>query len=237
MARTARIVVPGIPHHVTQRGNRRQQTFFGEADYSRYVDLVGERCRAVGVDILAWCLMPNHVHLLLVPSVASALTEALSSAHQRYSWLVNRRQGWQGHLWQSRFYSCPLDDLHLLAAVRYVELNPLRARLVASPEQWRWSSVRGHVSGEGDRLVRAARPRALQDIDDWLAFLAAGLTDEEIASLRLHFRTGKALGNPSFIAQLEAQTGLDLRIRPRGRPPKWGQPLFRGTLLSASESH
>ena len=125
MPRAPRIVVPGVAHHVTQRGNRRQQTFFSDADYMRYVELVGEGCRNAGVGVLAWCLMPNHVHLILVPSDATGLTAALSVAHQRYTWIVNGRNSWKGHLWQRRFYSSPLDGAHLRAAVRYVELNPL----------------------------------------------------------------------------------------------------------------
>lgn len=220
MPRTARIVVPGVAHHVTQRGNRRQQTFFGEPDYARYVELIAEGCSEARVDVLAWCLMPNHVHLLLVPSTPSGLADALASAHQRYTWLVNRRNRWQGHLWQSRYYSCPLDDAHLVAAVRYVELNPLRARLVVTPEQWRWSSVRGRVSGKGDVLIRGERPTPLRDVGDWLAFLAEGLADEEVERLRSHLRTGAALGGDEFVAQIEARIGRSLQCRPRGRPSR-----------------
>lgn len=220
MPRAARIVVPGIPHHVTQRGNRRQQTFFSDADYGRYLGLIAKGCREAKAEVLAWCLMPNHVHLVLVPSTQGGLADALAGAHQCYSWLVNRRNGWQGHLWQSRFYSCPLDDAHVVAAVRYVELNPLRARLVATPEQWRWSSTRGRVSGNGDDLIDGERPPALRNVGDWLAFLAEGLDDETAERLRAHQRTGAALGAAEFLAHIEALIGRSVRRRPRGRQPR-----------------
>ena len=193
MPRIARIVVPGVPHHVTQRGNRRQPTFFGDGDFARYVELLADACSDAQVEVLAWCLMPNHVHLVLVPATSAGLAGAFKAAHQRYTWVINRRNGWQGHLWQSRFYSCPLDGAHAISAIRYVELNPVRARLVATPEQWRWSSVRGRVLGTGDRLVRQQRPQFLDDIGDWLEFLAGGLRDEEAELLRSHVLSGKAL--------------------------------------------
>ena len=218
MPRTARIVVPGIAHHVTQRGNRRQQTFFEISDYARYVDLVAEGCRDAGVEVLSWCLMPNHVHLVLRPRTADGLTQALSVAHQRYTWVVNRRKGWQGHLWHSRFYSCPLDDAHLRIAVRYVELNPLRARLVATPDAWRWSSANGRMTGRGDALVAPDRPIELRDIADWRAFLAQGIDDEAAERLRTHERKGLALGSDAFVTRVEDEIGRNLKRRPRGRP-------------------
>ena len=130
MARLARVVAPGLPHHVTQRGNRRQQTFFGDEDYRAYKDLLAEHCREAEVAIWAYCWMPNHVHLILVPQSAEGLRQGLGEAHRRYTRRVNLREGWRGYLWQGRIASFPLDETHLLAAGRYVELNPLRAGLV-----------------------------------------------------------------------------------------------------------
>ncbi|HEX5183494.1 MAG TPA: transposase [Allosphingosinicella sp.] len=123
MARLARIVVPDVPHHVTQRGNRRQEVFFGEEDYAAYKALVAETCAENEVRCLAWGLMPNHVHLILVPSRADGLRAALADAHRRYSRRVNFARGWTGYLWQGRFASYPMDEAHLMAAVRYVELG------------------------------------------------------------------------------------------------------------------
>jgi putative transposase len=218
MSRVARIVVPGVPHHVTQRGNRRMPTFFGPTDYARYLALVATCCAEARVATWAWCLMPNHVHLVLVPETVDGLARAMSSVHQKYSWVVNREQGWQGHLWQSRFYSCPLDDTHVQSAVRYVEFNPVRAQLVRTPEQWRWSSAQGHITGDGDKLVRRDRPPALRDVGDWAAFLAEGLSVEEADALRLHQVSGRALGSPAFVERLETVLGQKLRAKPRGRP-------------------
>src|SRR3990172_7401077 len=133
MARLARVVVPGYPHHVTQRGNRRQATFFDDDDYQAYRDLMAEWCRRCGVRVWAYCLMPNHVHLIAVPGSPEALRQAVGEAHRRYTRLVNFREGWRGHLWQGRFASFVMDEGHLLAAARYVERSPVRAGLVTEP--------------------------------------------------------------------------------------------------------
>ena len=158
--------------------------------------------------------MPNHVHLIVVPRDADGLCSALSGAHQRYTWVVNRRNGWQGHLWQARFYSCPLDDAHLRQAVRYVELNPLRARLVGVPEAWRWSSAAGRVLGRGDELVAGCRPRALADIADWSAFLAEGLSEDELERIRSMHRSGRRVGRQSVerVEGVEAAAMLPLGL-------------------------
>jgi len=139
MARIARVVAAGLPHHVTQRGNRRQPVFFGDDDYKAYRALLAEGCRAAGVAIWAYCLMPNHVHLILVPSDADGLRAALGEVHRRYTRQVNLREGWRGYLWQGRFASFPMDESYLLACARYVELNPVRAKLVRRAADWRWS--------------------------------------------------------------------------------------------------
>ena len=165
MARLPRLVLPGLPYHVTQRGNRRQPTFFGEEDYALYLKLLRFWCAKAETAVWAWCLMPNHVHLVLVPARPEGLAAALAPAHRRYTWEINQRQGWRGFLWQSRFASCPMDEAHLHACLRYVELNPVRAGLVARPEQWRWSSARAHLGLAADGLTdldprrRADRPR------------------------------------------------------------------------------
>jgi putative transposase len=153
MARLARIVIPHVPHHVTQRGNRRQPVFFDEEDYAAYKELLAEACTKHDVRCLAWCLMPNHVHLILVPGAADALRAALAEAHRLYSRRINFAKGWTGYLWQGRFASYPMDDAHLITAVRYVELNPVKARMVKRAEDWRWSSAPAHVLGTADGLT------------------------------------------------------------------------------------
>ncbi len=226
MSRAARIVVPGAAHHVTQRGARRQQTFFTDTDYARYVDLIAEGRLKANVSVVAWCLMPNHVHLILVPQTTDGLVRALSSAHQRYTWVINRRNGWTGYLWQRRFHSTPMDDAHLILAIRYVELNPVRARLVERPEEWRWSSVRGRVSGTGDALIEGARPELLANVADWKGFLAEGLDEANARRIRSIETKETVLGGPAFVRHVETMAGRSLETRPRGRPRKWGHPPF-----------
>ncbi len=218
MARLARVVAPGIPHHVTQRGNRRQQTFFRPADYRLYRELMAECCGRCGVEVWAYCLMPNHVHLIAVPKTADALQRAFGEAHRRYSRAINAREGWGGHFWQGRFASFPMDETYLLAAARYVELNPVRARLRRRPESHPWSSARAHLAGRDDGLVTVAP--LLELVPEWPAFLAAGLDAEQATALRGHERTGRPLGGEGFVARLEKKLRRRLAKRRPGPKPK-----------------
>ncbi len=224
MARLARIVIPDIAHHVTQRGNRNLPVFFGEADYVLYRDLIAEGCSNAKVAVLAWCLMPNHVHLVAVPADADGLRRALAEAHRRYTKSINQREGWRGHLWQERFHSFPLDDPHLIAAVRYVELNPVRAKLVRTPESWPWSSTLARLARRGDGLVTRTRPPPLDAAGPWPAFLAAGMGTKQSEhvdeTLRQHERTGRPLGTAQFVARLEQLAGRALAPKPAGRPKR-----------------
>ena len=146
MARLARIVIPAVPYHVTQRGNRRQQTFFCDEDYALYRDLLGQAARKAGSEIWSYCLMPNHVHIILVPSHEDGLRMTVADAHRRYTGFVNARHRWTGHLWQGRFGAVAMDEAHLMAAARYVALNPVRARIVERAQDWPWSSARAHLA-------------------------------------------------------------------------------------------
>lgn len=214
----ARLVVPDVPHHVTQRGNRRQKTFFSDDDFRLYRHLLGQWCAKAGTRIWAWCLMPNHVHLVLVPAHEDGLRAALGEAHRRYTRFVNQREDWRGHLWQSRFASFPMDEAHLRACVRYVELNPVRAGLVARPEEWPWSSTRAHLGVARDRLTELAPMR--ERVGDWSAFLAAGLDEREREAIRASERTGRPLGGQAFLDRLAGSLDRPLNLRPRGRPRK-----------------
>jgi putative transposase len=162
--------------------------------------------------------MPNHVHLLLMPADADAPRLALGETQRRYTRAVNQRQGWVGHLWQGRFSSYVLGPNHVLAAARYIELNPVRARLVLRPEDWPWSSARGHLARRADRLV-AAMTSLLDEAGDWAAFLASGLDDPRLDAVRRHERTGRPLGSEAFVADLEQRLGRRLRPAQRGRKP------------------
>ncbi len=215
MARLARVVVPGVPHHVTQRGNRRQPVFFGDDDYAAYLDLLSEGCRGAGVEVWGYCLMPNHVHLILTPRDEDGLRAALSEAHRRYSWRVNAREGWRGYLWQGRFASAPMDEGHLLACARYVELNPVRAGLEVRAEAWRWSSARAHLAGRDDGIARVEP--LLSRAPDWAAFLAAGLGEAEHRVIQAAERTGRPLGSDAFVADVEQRLGRSLARQKPGR--------------------
>jgi putative transposase len=218
MARLARVVVEGVAHHVTQRGNRRQQVFFGDDDYAAYRAMLAEGCAAAGVAVWAYCLMPNHVHLILVPSSADGLRAALAEAHRRYTRRVNFREGWRGYLWQGRFASTAMDEAHLMAAARYVELNPVRARLTKTPEAWPWSSARAHLAGRDDGLASAA-PLLEREVD-WRAFLDQGLAEDEHKALQAAERTGRPLGSAVFVAGLERRLGRTLARGKPGRKPR-----------------
>jgi putative transposase len=177
------------------------------------VALLSEWCGRCGVEVWAYCLMPNHVHLIAVPASEEALRRAIGEAHRRYTRAVNFREGWRGHLWQGRFASFVMDEPHLLSAARYVELNPVRARLARRPEEYPWSSARAHLQGEDDPLV-AVEP-LLQLQPDWQGFLSVGLAEDEAQILRQHERTGRPAGCTSFVAALETLTG---RLLHRQKP-------------------
>ena len=219
MARMARAVAPGMPHHVTQRGNRRQQTFFKDDDYRTYLDLMSTWCGKYRVEIWAYCLMPNHVHLIAVPKTKDGLNLAIGEAHRRYTRHINFREGWRGHLWQGRFGSFIMDDSYLLACAKYIELNPVRAGIVSAAEMWAWSSAQSHILGQDDPLVKA-RPLCDMIGMPWKQFLATDVTNPEIEIFRKYERTGRPLGEETFIRQIEDVLGRRLRPRKPGPTPK-----------------
>jgi putative transposase len=207
-----------LPHHVTQRGNRRQQTFFCDDDYAAYVKLMAEWCGERGVEVWAYCLMPNHVHLVAVPRSEDGLGRAVGEAHRRYTRRINFREKWRGYLWQGRFASFVMDEPYLLAAARYVELNPVRAGLAADAADWRWSSAGAHLSGRDDGLVRVGP--MLTMVGDWRALLDSALREHELRELRGHCRTGCPLGDDTFLDRLERNAGRTVRPKKPGRPLK-----------------
>lgn len=220
MTRLTRIVAPGLPHHVTQRGNRQQPTFFDAEDYRFYLDLLSESSARYGLSIWAYCLMPNHLHLIVVPETEASLARTLGETHRRYTRKINSRQGLTGHLWQGRFASFVMGESHLLAAARYIERNPVRAGLVQSPEDWAFSSAGAHLKGRDDSLVKVA---PLLDLaPDWRNFIAdnAPETDEETGKINLHVSTGRPLGDAAFVAALENRLGRSLAKRKPGPKKK-----------------
>ena len=210
MTRLARITVPGLPHHVTQRGNGRQKVFFSDADYARYRDLLAFHCQAAGVQIWAWCLMPNHVHLLLVPQDEDGLRSALSKTHRIYAGIIHAREHRSGHFWQGRFGSVALDEDHLLNAFRYVALNPVRARLVKNAADWPWASTGTYLSGEDDGVTQ--RGPMLSRFPDMNGLFDSPQIDDKGAFDRLrHAETiGRPLGGPAFLQSLADRFGRTL---------------------------
>ena len=196
MARIARIVVPGLPHHVTQRGVRRMRIFFSDDDREEYLQLLAEQGERFGVKYLAWCLMDNHVHLVAAPSEEASLAKGIGEAHKRYSRMINFREGWRGYLLQGRFFSCPLEGSYAVAAIRYVLRNPVRARRCSQAWDYRWSSARWLV-GIQDTDPLAIRSPLLDEVDDWRGILQ---TDpEEAMDLRKHTRTGRRCAQMSSL--------------------------------------
>jgi len=215
MPRIARIVIPGCPHHIIQRGNRRQPVFFSDDDKVLYLDLLKRQIDKHGLSIWAYCLMNNHVHLVAVPADKESLAKGLAEVHRKYTSLINIREDWKGYLWQGRFISYPMDDAYCYAAVRYIERNPVRAKLVGRAEEFPWSSARPHVHRLADRLLSCSPLES--SIADWSAYLAKVEPDEEVREFKEHERTGRPLGSKEFINRLEDMLGRTLAPRKRGR--------------------
>ena len=217
MARLARVVLPGYPHHVTQRGNRRQAVFFQQEDYDTYLGLLKEWCGKENVEIWAYCLMTNHVHLVVKPGKKSNLSKALGETHRRYTRMINFRENWRGFLWQGRFASFPMDKNWLLRAAAYVELNPVKAGMVKTAWDYQWSSVHAHLSGEDKAGIVEAK-KLLKLVGDWKSYLleAQGYGVEEFESCE---RTGRPLGNERFIERAEKLLKRDLKKKKPGPKP------------------
>lgn len=219
MARFARVIAVGVAHHVTQRGTGRQFILNGDADRQVYLDLLRENAARHKASLIGYCLMSNHVHLILVPAEGDALANALRHAHGRYAAYWNAKHGSSGHVWQGRYYSCPLDQPHLWEALRYAELNPVRAGMVAEAESWRWSSAGAHCGGtEADGWLAMKEWAARWTASNWRQYLAAGVGESEIAAVRAYTHTGRPLGSEEFVRELEEKTKRLLAPRRGGRP-------------------
>ena len=204
MPRSARLVIPEVPYHITQRGNNRTQTFFYDPDYKTYLELLREYSRQAGLTILGYCLMPNHVHLLGVPGNQAALAQAVGHTHSRYVQLFNLRHQRGGHLWQERFFSCALDEAQLVVAMRYVECNPVRAGLMQLAWEYTWSSAVAHV-GRGDffGLLDLARWSKHWSPAAWREFLLESEEEQQLVALRQCTHAGKPCGDREFLDKLE----------------------------------
>lgn len=219
MPRVSRFVCPGVPHHVTQRGNRRGRVFFSDADCRIYLTWLRDYATRHGLDVLAYCLMINHVHLVVVPATSDSMHLTFRHLHTRYAQRLNRARDWKGHVWQGRYFSSALDESHFWAAIRYVERNPVRAGIVGRAENYPWSSARAHCgSGQDPVLTTNARwLRQFDGIGDWSAWLAADDEQQRLDSLRKNTKKGLPCGSEQFLRSLEASTGRTLEYRGRRR--------------------
>ena len=220
MPRSKRIIIPGVPHHITQRGSRRQNVFFVEADYDVYLALLVFYARKNGVEIVAYCLMTNHVHLLLVASDEDSIRATLQVTHKRYSEYINTRQGWNGHLWQERFYSCPVDPDYFWVALRYIERNPVKAEMVPHASLYPWSSSVAHCGIREDTVLTNAKKwrELIASRENWYEWLGEDESREQILHLKKATSRDMPCGSESFLDQIELEYNVCVR------PPKMGRP-------------
>jgi len=218
MARLARAVFAGLPHHVTQRGNGGAKTFFGDADYALYRDLLAEQALAAGVEVWSWVLMPNHVHLILVPTDSDGLRRCLAVTHRRYAGHIHARQRRTGHFWQGRFGCVAMDEAHLAAALRYIALNPVRARLVERAVDWPWSSVHALLGRADDGLTTTAP--VLSRYPRFADLIAGAAEDDFTHRLRKAESVGRPVGDAAFLERLELESDRPLAPGRRGPKPR-----------------
>ena len=221
--RRPRVIIPGVAHHITQRGNNRQPVFLSNESRQFYLDLLVRNAARHGARILGYCLMDNHVHLAAIPDREDSLARTLGPTHSEFALFLNRAGDRSGHLWQNRFFSCPMDESHLVTALRYIELNPVRAGMAVCAWDWPWSSARAHAfDGVSDAVLDPGWEELIGRWDpaEWRDMLRCGVSDGESESLRRATLTGEPMGSREFVTSLERRTGRRLRVFGRGRPRK-----------------
>ena len=222
MPRMARLVFPGVPYHVTQRGNRRCSVFSSDTDRELYLEHLTNYAGTHGMAVLAYCLMSNHVHLVVIPERENSLERVFRPLHQRHALRINRLRSWNGHLWQGRYFSSALDESYMWAAIHYVERNPVVAGMTARAEEYAWSSAPAHCGLRADAVLTRIPywVEIFRGVGDWASWLACEEDAEERSMLRLNTGKGLPCGSPEFIEQLAESSGHALVPRPRGRPRK-----------------
>jgi putative transposase len=218
MPRFRRLVVTDYPHHVTQRGVRRQTTFFDDHDYQTYLSIAAELKEKLAIEVWAYCLMPNHIHSVVVPRENGALSKYFATLHRRYARVTNAKYKWRGHLWQERFYSVVMDESHTFSAMRYVELNPVRAGIASLAHEWPWSSARGHLKLARDPIIEGRAAESL--VPNWRDYLSETVGDKELEWLRDRTRIGRPDGTRDFVDTIEALSGRVVRKRGRAKLKK-----------------
>ena len=219
MPRRARIVIPYTAHHITQRGNYQQTIFDKESDYKQYCEWIDKYAQETGLDILAYCLMKNHVHFIVVPKQENDISAVFKTAHMRYSHYINRQRSAKGHLWQGRFYSCILDDAHLYRAIRYVENNPIRAKMVKCAWDYEYSSAKDHAGGRDEPVIKLIEHKDIEYGKQWQAYLRED-DPQMTQEIRLKTSRGLVIGSDKFISKIEALMNRSLKCLGQGRPRK-----------------
>ncbi len=218
MPRFRRLVVPDCPHHIIQRGNRRQRVFFCDADKDFYLRLLKRQSHQTGISFLAYCLLENHVHFIAVPKTEYSFAKGIGETHRKYTIIINAREDWKGYLWQGRFISFPMDETYLYAAIRYVERNPVRASIVSKAEDYPWSSALAHVAKKNDVLINGQEN--ILKIEDWGAYLQEKDDEDFIKQIEFHEKTGRPFGSDVFLRKLELVTKRKILPQSPGRKRK-----------------
>ena len=231
----ARVVLPGSPHHITQRGIRRFDIFRDDDDRNLYLDLFVESARRFGLEICAYCLMSNHVHFVAIPERQDSLWRCFHRCHGIYAVKFNLKYGLTGHLFQGRPFSCVLDNRHFWSAVRYVERNPVRARITYRAEDYRWSSAAAHCGMTQDRLLHPNWTE-ITEISNFKEWLRDDDDENELFRIRGSTFTGRPCGDDDFIRNIETSVGRTLAAQKRG--PKAAALLRSGSgLWTKDEIH
>jgi putative transposase len=221
MPRTRRIIVSDVPYHITQRGNNSQDVFFVDDDRQVYIKFLKKQADRFGMEVQGYCLMTNHVHLIATPKNENSLAKAIGVTNFIYTQYINRMHKRSGHLWQGRFYSCPLDEQHFWRALRYVECNPVRAKLVRFAWDYHWSSAAIHIGkGNGNGLIDKRKWLDTCAEMNWEQVLCQSQTDDEVEHIRGGTYRGKPLGSDSFVSKIEHFLGRRVRPLPVGRPKR-----------------
>jgi putative transposase len=219
VARLARVIVPGLPHHITQRASGKRFIFQTDAERLVYLRLLRESTDLHEVAVIGFCLMSNHVHIVAAPRKAASLALALKNVHGRFASYWNAANCYSGHLWQNRYYSCPLDEHHLWEALRYTELNPVRADMVRLAEHWPWSSATAHCGlPSSDPWLDTERWRMRWNAAAWREYLDGGQDAASLDLIRRNTHTGRPLGSVDFTRALELETRR--RLAPGKPGPK-----------------
>jgi len=222
MPRIPRVVAVGYPHHITQRGNYRQRIFSSDTDRKKYLSLLIEESKRYSLLILTYCLMPNHVHFIVIPEREDSMGKVFKYAHMKYSQYYNKKKHTQGHLFQGRFFSSVMNERHAIACARYIERNPVRAKMVNKPYLWKWSSAKVHsgVDKHDELGVQKLFNYIEKDPKTWKEFIELSDDSNEIIQIREQTRKGRPLGSIDFVDEVERKTKRFLRLKPRGRPKK-----------------